>query len=444
MVSFLASRNRFTLSFACFAMSAIVAVVVGTLLPFRFDASPSASLLGLSWQPSPAIDLATNLLVYVPVALFASLSIRHRIRSNVTRSVVVVAVATALSFALESAQLHMSYRVGSWIDVIANAFGATAGAVLATFVYAIRPIRFSLFARMHATPYSTAAKVYLAGLFVYHLLPLDVVTSSAAFWESLRHTRLFPAIRDITATDVVGWTALAGQFGLLTVLTSLGRREKNDSVRTSLIGGFATAVVLAGLIETTQIFVVSHSFNIMQIAACMIGGVIGLTCSAIVIRSRTAIPPQRFAIPVLTGIATYLFVEAVSPFDFLASAAKPSLGALLPFWYEFKRPFPIAATDIAQSAVTFALLALLIRTSIRRTSPFRRAMCVVVATTTVAVLCEACQLFTPTRIACVTEPTIAFGASIVVCTLARVVSAPSTPPPSPHGIGNLPANRPSG
>ena len=103
----------------------------GSLTPFSFDLAEAGSdgVIGrLGWPRPDAADVVTNIIVYVPIG--AALAVLF-LRRFAAPAAVVLAVlcGTGLSFTVEVLQTAIATRFPSWLDVITNAAGTTAGAL---------------------------------------------------------------------------------------------------------------------------------------------------------------------------------------------------------------------------------------------------------------------------------------------------------------------------
>jgi VanZ family protein len=132
---------------------AVCALLIGyaSLYPFaplRLPA-PEAFATFFRMRPVLAFDVALNVFAYVPLGALACFRFRQLGR---TRPVLrALALATALSLALELCQLFVPFRVASLFDVVSNALGAAIGAALfvepvySTFTRPVSDVRERIF-----------------------------------------------------------------------------------------------------------------------------------------------------------------------------------------------------------------------------------------------------------------------------------------------------------
>ncbi|MBK8960328.1 MAG: VanZ family protein [Proteobacteria bacterium] len=114
--------RRGTVEWALLAYVVVVELLL-TLSPFRFH-WPAQSLPSL-W--SDAQDAPANLLLFLPVGYFLRLALRRSHRHPVAAA---IAFGALLSLCIETLQLFLPDRLASLFDVLSNAAGAGAGALL--------------------------------------------------------------------------------------------------------------------------------------------------------------------------------------------------------------------------------------------------------------------------------------------------------------------------
>ncbi len=117
----------------------IVLIAYGSLYPWHFHAYQHAygPLWVLShpapvyWNRSAAIDIAVNVLVYLPLGFFAFAALAAMWRTWVA-AIVALLIGITLSFSVEMAQFFVVSRVSSALDVAANGLGTAAGIAAAS------------------------------------------------------------------------------------------------------------------------------------------------------------------------------------------------------------------------------------------------------------------------------------------------------------------------
>jgi VanZ family protein len=147
--------------------------LVVTLMPFRFGAPDELRVI----VTGSARDLLANILLFIPLG-FLYRSARPPRRPRWALSVLLVGALA--SMAIEAAQLFLSVRDASALDVLANAFGAWLGACA-----------FDCLARYGGTEGRLLGRLGLElpimGL-IYLLIPLLWVSSLASHSDVVRHS----------------------------------------------------------------------------------------------------------------------------------------------------------------------------------------------------------------------------------------------------------------
>jgi VanZ family protein len=116
----------------------IVLIAYGSLYPWHFHAyqypvSPLWLLFHspVYWNRSTAVDIAVNVLVYLPLGFFAFATLAAMRRTWVA-AIAALPIGIALSFSMEMAQFFVEGRASSLLDVAANGLGAAAGIAAAS------------------------------------------------------------------------------------------------------------------------------------------------------------------------------------------------------------------------------------------------------------------------------------------------------------------------
>ncbi|WP_158287666.1 VanZ family protein [Falsiroseomonas bella] len=114
-------------------------IVFGSLYPFQFRPLPDgttmtdAVLQALHRRPGGRGDLVANLVLYAPLGLALALVLQARFRPAVAATVAALA-CLLLSAAMEFGQIHVPRRSPSGLDLLLNAVGGGAGALVAIWV----------------------------------------------------------------------------------------------------------------------------------------------------------------------------------------------------------------------------------------------------------------------------------------------------------------------
>ena len=202
------------------ALTVVGAVALGSLLPLNFDHSlANGGFSEFVWGESPISDIVTNVCVYLPVGGMLFLCLARNGRRTILAVPAACAFGLMMSVGLEWLQTMVPLRVASWTDVCMNAAGTLVGAIVVAVAVRLGKLRSWILWGVRARPLSAAATAVTLGLMAYHLLPFDVVTSSAALWGSLSGSRLGFSFYGQGADAWLAWAGYAGQFALIGFLS---------------------------------------------------------------------------------------------------------------------------------------------------------------------------------------------------------------------------------
>jgi VanZ family protein len=126
------------------ALGYTLLVLYASLTPFTGWRHPGHDVFDFLRHPLPryvqAFDTIINVLAYIPVGLFAALSLASRSRPLVV-ALCGTLVGAALSLSMEITQAYLPGRISSALDLLANVAGAMLGAGLAAQAHAAPAIR---------------------------------------------------------------------------------------------------------------------------------------------------------------------------------------------------------------------------------------------------------------------------------------------------------------
>jgi glycopeptide antibiotics resistance protein len=120
----------------------------GALRSIATNLEPHRSAL---WNQPVNADGPANVALFLPAGLFVALLLR--------RPLLTAVALTGMSFAIECWQATLTTRVGSFDDVVANALGAAAGAVLAAVVLGLTALARRPTTRHHGAPADRLSRV---------------------------------------------------------------------------------------------------------------------------------------------------------------------------------------------------------------------------------------------------------------------------------------------
>jgi VanZ family protein len=116
-------------------LAAIAVLGILYLSLFPFDFTPYRHRPHLIWtplaMPSDRVDIVANLLAYTPIGFLGLGALGDR---RWRSAAAVTGAAALLSLGIESAQLYLPSRSGSYRDLVCNTAGAFAGAALAVSI----------------------------------------------------------------------------------------------------------------------------------------------------------------------------------------------------------------------------------------------------------------------------------------------------------------------
>ena len=197
-------------------------ILYGSLYPWQYRPGPPGltpvDVLLRSWPakigPSDFSDIVVNLLIYVPVGLFAFLALQQRGRTRL-RWVLPGILALALSTAVELTQVFDVSRFPSLLDVLDNTLGGLIGTLLG-FVF-----RDSLSGAMFLVLHWVGLQIcVLFALLARHVKP--------RFWTS----------RLEAVTELAGWTVF---------LFLLSEPRRRSRWATGMAAAFLLLITVRGL-----------------------------------------------------------------------------------------------------------------------------------------------------------------------------------------------------
>jgi len=262
------------------ALVYLVFVIYGSLVPLEYRAMPLDEAIG-RFRAIPYFDLGigsradwvANILLFVPLAFLWLGVLWHRwsVPARIAASLGVWCAAVALSLGIEFTQLFFPQRTVSQNDILAETLGAAIG-VAAWWLAGPRLLRWLGQMREAAQPWDFTRRVlylYLAGLLIYNVLPLDLTLSPVELWHKLREGRLIwlpftglpadpaQAIYDLV-TDALVWVPVG----------FLWRRGASWPALRKVF-------LAAALIEFMQLWVYSRVTDLTDVLMAVLGGWLG-------------------------------------------------------------------------------------------------------------------------------------------------------------------------
>lgn len=442
------------------ALAYTLFVVYGSLVPLKFRALPwdeavarFAAIPFLNLGIGSRADWVANLLLFIPLTFLWMGVAAHR--GGPTRALLaamlIVPAAIALSVGIEFTQLFFPQRTVSQNDIFAETLGGLLGVVAwllwgRAFLDWLQGWRET---HARAALAERLAWVYLAGVVVYNVLPLDLTISVVEIFHKWREGRvvlvLFAGLPAAPAdalyefaTDVLIWVPLA----------VLWRQDGSRSALRVWGMTLATAVLLEGM----QLFVYSRVSDVTDILTGALGAAIGSLAGGWLSRRES----RRSTLPTLGGaglpfalagawIGVVLFTFWF-PFDFRTDGAfiKARLDFLerLPFEVYYFGTEYRAATEVLRKTLFFAPLGAFFAWGVARLPwrwrgpSFGLAMLVLVALPAVV---ELGQVMLPAKIADTTDWLLAWLGGLAGYAVARrVLRAPRVAAPKRHAVAPAP------
>ena len=272
---------RHTLFFL--ALIYLAFVIYGSLVPLHFHAQEWGQALArfrdISYRNlgiGSRADWVANILLFIPLAFFwlgTLWPLGLLARSLAT--LVVVTACVALCVGIEFTQIFFPPRTVSLNDIVAECIGTVIG-VAAWWVFGGKFARWYADWRNVREPSSFAERlawVYVAVVFVYGVLPLDLTISVVEIFHKWREGKLnlipfaaLPAepslaLYDLTM-DVLMWVPL----GFLWRISGV-----RSSMRT-----WGMTIGAASLLEFLQLFVYSRVTDVTEVITATLGGAVGV------------------------------------------------------------------------------------------------------------------------------------------------------------------------
>ncbi len=318
------------------AIGYLVFVIYGSLVPLVFEPIP----LSVAWhrfQQIPYLalgvqsraDWVANILLFIPLSFLWTgiLTTGARTSRRVAGSAFVLVACASLSFAIEFTQLFFPQRTVSLNDLIAESLGAGIGIAAWWLAGAacLRWLRRWRQARGMASTATSVLWIYLAAVFLYNMMPLDLVLSPVHLYHKLKVGRIvlvpfggasaeFPSALYGLATDVLVWIVPAALWMLA------GR---------SRLGAWTRTVAAAAAVEVFQLFVYTRVSDVTDVVTAALGAGIGVWIGGLVARRAgsvrgAAAPPasadagRRWAVAGALGFVAWAIAACVAfwyPFD---------------------------------------------------------------------------------------------------------------------------------
>jgi glycopeptide antibiotics resistance protein len=315
------------------ALLYLVFVIYGSLVPLHFHAQPWADAVTrfraipyLNLGMGSRADWVANILLFIPLAFFWFGTMWSRgLLAKSLAALVVLAAGVALSVGIEFTQIFFPPRTVSINDIIAESIGTVIG-VVGWCVFGARLSSWYVDWRRIKEPATFAERLawaYVAAVYIYGVLPLDLTISVVEFFHKWREGRvnLIPfatlpsepslAIYNVMM-DALMWVPPAFLWGI---------SGKRSSLRVwgMIIGG-------AALLEVLQLFVYSRVTDVTEVLTAALGGSVG------VFLGLKYVAGMRPGNEIKRSTATSDIIKTLLP---LGLALSWMIGLAVLFWYPF-------------------------------------------------------------------------------------------------------------
>ena len=214
------------------AGASAVLILYGSLFPFRIRRSVDLGLFdligALAFKPTSRGDIVANLLLYMPLGLCLMFAWRGQ-QARWPALARTILVGTALSLAVELAQVYLTSRVSSLTDVALNASGALCGASAAIAYGALgTSVRISALGSRRPDPAALSVVLLWLG---FRLAPFVPTIDWQKWKDALKPLFIDPQTGALDLLHyVTGWLVVAYAVRLLT------RREYALTATLAIVG----------------------------------------------------------------------------------------------------------------------------------------------------------------------------------------------------------------
>ncbi len=264
------------------AIAYLAFVIYGSLVPLEFRPRSLAqawdSFLKIRYLKlgiGSRADWVANILLFIPLAFLWMQALCRSRGYCLAKSVIVWLLALLLSLGIEFTQQFFPPRTVSLNDILAEAMGAGIGILFWWWKGAAVDRWLARVRLLHSRPALAdyLLGIYVAGLFLYGVLPLDLTISPVEIYHkwkegginlvpfAFRHANGWEWIYAI-GTDVLQWMPVSF------LLVYSGRAGR--------LRAWTFVVGLAVLLEGLQLFVYSRVTDVTDILTAMLGGTLGV------------------------------------------------------------------------------------------------------------------------------------------------------------------------
>ena len=432
------------------ALLCLVFVLQFSLIPFDFQTTPTEPILGELWAQATKVGIASNVMIYWPLGLLLHVVCARRLRGSLSPLLAAVGGAVALSLMLETLQAFSPTRISSSADVVANALGATAGALTSDGCRWLVPrLVGATVAAFCREPRGAIIKAYVGLLILFAALPftfcLDVGRlkqavktahlvpfASDAQWARAAEQSLAEGERYTYATYRFGrmrqwsrWAAEGTSFGLLAWLAFpyLRGRYRFGPTRSLLLIWWC-GLLLAASMSVMQLTILTRGLDATDVLLRMVGLVAGSLAALVVLErapgtGQERVLKRRLVRVACVAVGGFILFNGLIPFEVNTQAhpaAAVASSGFSPFYSYFEARFDRMANDLVGKFVAFTVLGATLSAAVpsfanRRFSS--RLARVVGCGLALSVVIETAQIFLVVRVPSLTDPIIAGAACAI-------------------------------
>ncbi|HYP69190.1 MAG TPA: VanZ family protein [Thiobacillaceae bacterium] len=315
------------------ALLYLVFVIYGSLVPLHFHPQPWTQAVTrfraipyLNLGIGSRADWVANILLFIPLAFFwlgALWSRGFLSRSLFTLAVLVAGLA--LSVGIEFTQIFFPPRTVSLNDIIAECIGTVIG-VVGWWVLGGKLSRWYVDWRSIKEPATFAERLawaYVAAVFIYGVLPLDLTISAVEIFHKWREGKLnlipFATLPSEPSLAIYALTMDALMWAPPAFFWQISGKRSSLRAWAMTIGG-------AALLEVLQLFVYSRVTDVTEVITAALGGAVGVLLGA---KYVSGLRPSK---EMKRTAATSDIFKTLLP---LALALLWMFGLAVLFWYPF-------------------------------------------------------------------------------------------------------------
>jgi glycopeptide antibiotics resistance protein len=315
------------------ALSYLVFVIYGSLVPLHFHPQPWTQAAArfhaipyLNLGIGSRADWVANILLFIPLAfLWLGTMWSRGLLARLLAALVVLAAGFALSVGIEFTQIFFPPRTVSINDIIAECMGTVIG-VVGWWAFGGKLSRWYLEWRHIKEPATFAERLawaYVAAVYIYGVLPLDLTISAVEIFHKWREGRLnlipFATLPSEPSLAIYALIMDALMWAPPAFFWKISGKRSRLRVWGMTIGG-------AALLEVLQLFVYSRVTDVTEVMTAALGGAVGVLLGTKYVAGR------RPSNEIERMTATSGLIRTLLP---LAIALFWMIGLAVLFWYPF-------------------------------------------------------------------------------------------------------------